>query len=136
MSTVNFPINLDKVISTVVSRPKKKRSLKEKEDEEEVLGIDGIEFDCNFPVNFDVYVTDEDENAPSGPDNSEFTGSFVNVPHKNKRGNKTCTCLRLGITDLPEDLDAEDDATVVVILVPKVRRGRITVSGIKIGFLS
>ena len=136
MSTVNFPINLDKVISTVVSRPKKKRSLKEKEDEEEVLVIDGIEFDCNFPVKFDVYVNDEDENAPSGPDNSEFAGSFVNVPHKNKRGNKTSTCLRLGITDLLEDLEAEDDETVVVTLVPKVGKGRVTVSGIKIEFLS
>ena len=65
MSTVNFPVNLDKVISTVVSRPKKKRSLKEKEDEEEVLVINGIEFDCNFPVKFDVYVNDKNENAPS-----------------------------------------------------------------------
>ncbi|PON64214.1 Polyphenol oxidase [Trema orientale] len=136
ISTVDFPITLDKVISLVVSRPKKKRSRKEKEDEEEVLVIDGIEFDRNFPVKFDVYVNDEDENSPSGPDKSEFAGSYVNVPHKNKRGNKTRTCLRLGITDLLEDLDAEDDDNVVVTLVPRVGKGLVTVSGIKIEFVA
>ncbi|XP_062087626.1 polyphenol oxidase, chloroplastic-like [Humulus lupulus] len=135
ISTVSFPITLDKVISTVVSRPKKKkRSTKEKEDEEEVLVIDGIEFDRNFALKFDVYVNDEDEETPSGPGVSEFAGSFVNVPHKQTGVKKTKTCLRLGITDLLEDLEAEDDDTVVVTLVPKV--GVATVSGIKIEFLS
>ncbi|KAJ6364153.1 hypothetical protein OIU76_029151 [Salix suchowensis] len=39
-----FPLDLDKVISTEVSRPKKSRSKKEKQDEEEVLVIEGVGF--------------------------------------------------------------------------------------------
>nr|ALF12286.1 polyphenol oxidase [Morus alba var. multicaulis] len=130
---VKFPIKLDKVISTVVSRPKKSRSKNEKEDEEEVLVIEGIEFDRNNPVKFDVYVNDEDE---SGPEKSEFAGSFVNVPHKKKGDNKTRTNLRLGITDLLEDLEAEGDDSVVVTLVPKFGKGLVTISGIKIDFIA
>ncbi|KAJ6767141.1 POLYPHENOL OXIDASE C CHLOROPLASTIC-LIKE [Salix purpurea] len=40
-----FPLDLDKVISTEVSRPKKARSKKEKQDEEEVLVIEGVGFE-------------------------------------------------------------------------------------------
>ncbi|KAL5576783.1 hypothetical protein UlMin_018482 [Ulmus minor] len=130
---VKFPIRLEKVISTTVARPRKSRSRKEKEEEEEVLVIDGIEFDRSVGVKFDVYVNDEDE---SGPEKSEFAGSFVSVPHGNKRGKTTLkTCLRLGITDLLEDVGAEDDESVVVTLVPKNGKGLVTISGIKIEFV-
>lgn len=135
-TSVNFPIKLDRVISTEVRRPKKSRSKKEKEDEEEVLVIDGIQFDRNYPVKFDVYVNDDDDEPPSRPDKSEFAGSFVNVPHKKRGDNNIRTCLRLGITDLLEDVGAEDDEIVVVTLVPKLGKGLVTISGIKIEFIS
>ncbi|KAF2303639.1 hypothetical protein GH714_020474 [Hevea brasiliensis] len=76
---------------------------KEKEEEEEILVIDGIELERNAMVKFDVYANDKHD-SPSGPDKSEFAGSFVNVPHVHKHGNKMKTCFRLGITDLLEDL--------------------------------
>lgn len=129
----SFPLILDKVISTVVKRPKKSRSKEDKEEEEEILVVDGIELERDAAVKFDVYVNDEDD-SPSGPENSEFAGSFVNVPHAHKHGKKMKTCLRLGITDLLEDLGAEDDDSVVVTLVPKCGNGLVKIGGIKIDF--
>ncbi|KAL5547187.1 hypothetical protein UlMin_006874 [Ulmus minor] len=133
-----FPITLDKVVSTVVARPKKSRSKKEKDDEEEVLVIGGIQFDRNVAVKFDVYVNDEDQESPSGADKAEFAGSLVNVPHSQGRGKakEMTTTLRLGLTDLLEDVGAEDDESVVVTLVPKEGVGQVTVGRIGIEFLA
>lgn len=130
-----FPIVLDRVISTVVPRPKKSRSKKEKEEEEEVLVVDNIEFERDARVKFDVYINEDEDGMPIGPDNSEFAGSFVNVPHKHKHGKKMKTSLRLGLTDLLEDLGAEDDDSVVVTLVPKFGKGLARIGGIKIDFV-
>nr|AEY78528.1 polyphenol oxidase [Canarium album] len=128
-----FPLVLDKTMSTLVPRPKKSRSKKEKEEEEEVLVIEGIDFERDAQVKFDVYINDEHD-VPSGPDDTEFAGSFVNVPHKHKHGKKIKTCLRLGLTDLIEDLEAEDDDSVVVTLVPRYGKGLARIGGIKIEF--
>ncbi|KAB1199170.1 Polyphenol oxidase, chloroplastic [Morella rubra] len=134
-TSVKFPIVLDQVISTLVPRPSKSRSKKEKEDEEEVLVIEGIEFERDAVVKFDVYVNDEHD-SPSGPANTEFAGSFVNVPHKHKHRKKMNTCLRLAITDLLEDLGAEDDDSVVVTIVPRYGKGKASIAGIKIELIS
>ncbi|XP_042520420.1 polyphenol oxidase, chloroplastic-like [Macadamia integrifolia] len=130
-----FPRALDSVVKTVVKRPKKSRNSKEKEEEEEVLVIYGIEFDRNVFVKFDVFINEDDETA-SGPTYSEFAGSFVHVPHKHQMKMKTKTTLRLGITDLLEDLMAEDDDTVVVTLVPRQGKDVLYIGGLKIEFSS
>ncbi|KAK9936324.1 hypothetical protein M0R45_013172 [Rubus argutus] len=137
----DFPIKLDSKISTVVTRPKqKKRSKKEKEDEEEILVIGGIQFEKDTAVKFDVYVNDlEDDDEPSRPDDSEFAGSFVNVPHKHQgknKKNKMTSVLRLGLTDLLEDLGAEDDENVVVTLVPRYGTKSLKIGSVKIEFLA
>ncbi|KAF5183700.1 Polyphenol oxidase protein [Thalictrum thalictroides] len=65
----------------------------------------------------------------TSPTKSQFAGSFVNVPHKH--GMKMNTFLRLEITDLVEDIGAEDDDKVMVSLVP--RQGKdVSIQGIKI----
>ena len=129
---VKFPLVLDSVVSTVVKRPKKSRSRKEKEEEEEVLVIEGIEFERNKAVKFDVFINDEDDKLV-GPKNTEFAGSFVSVPHSHKHKNKKVnTNLRLGLTDLLEDLGAEDDDSVLVTLVPRAGKGLVKIGGIKI----
>ncbi|KAF5182131.1 Polyphenol oxidase protein [Thalictrum thalictroides] len=126
-----FPITLDSVVKINVARPKKSRSKKEKEDEEEILVIEGIEYERDSFVKIDVYINDEDETT-TNPAKSEFAGSIVNVPHKHgTKMKKLHTCLRLGITDLLEDIGAEDDDEIVVTLVP--RQGKdVTIEGIKI----
>ncbi|XWS19563.1 hypothetical protein CRYUN_Cryun31cG0026200 [Craigia yunnanensis] len=133
LSNVQFPLVLNNVVRLEVARPKKSRSKKEKEEEEEVLVIENIEFDRDQLLKFDVYVNDEDDTT-IGPDNTEFAGSFVNVPHKHKHGKKMTISLRLGLTDLLEELDAEDDDGVVVTLVPKYGKGLAKIGGIKIEF--
>jgi polyphenol oxidase len=129
-----FPIVLDSVVSTIVKRPKKSRSSKEKEGEEEILVIDGIEFDNKIEVKFDVIVNDEDDKV-IGAENTEFAGTFVNVLHAHDHGNNKkknfVTCLRLGLTDLLDDLNADDDDSIVVTLIPRYGDG-VKISGIKI----
>lgn len=128
-----FPKRLDRTVRTVVRRPRRSRSKKEKEEEEEVLVIENIELERDVYVKFDVFINEEDEPV-SRPDKSEFAGSFVSVPHKHKHKKRMRTCLRLGISDLLEDLGAEDDESVVVTLVPRFGTDAVTIGGIKIEF--
>ncbi|TKY59313.1 Polyphenol oxidase [Spatholobus suberectus] len=134
-ASVQFPLTLDSKVSTLVKRPKLSRSKKEKEEEEEVLVIDGIDFDCQESVKFDVFVNDEDDKV-IGPANTEFAGSFVSLPHSHGKSKKIKTSLRLAITDLLEDLEAENDDSIVVTLVPKYGIGVATIKGIKIEFVT
>ncbi|KAK6932521.1 Polyphenol oxidase, C-terminal [Dillenia turbinata] len=131
----DFPVTLNKPLKTTVKRPKKSRSKKEKEEEVEVLLIEGIKLDREGFVKFDVYVNEDEEAEEfSRPDKPVFAGTFVNVPHKHKKGKKMKikTCLRLGISDLLEDLEAEDDETVEVALVPRRGSEAVTVDSVKI----
>ncbi|MCD9646839.1 hypothetical protein HAX54_037035 [Datura stramonium] len=129
-----FPTKLDHVLKVMVKRPnKKKRNKKEKDEKEEILVIEGLEVDSDVFVKFDVLINDEDETLTS-PDKAEFAGSFVNVPHhhhgKNEKKHKTK--LKLAITELLEDLDAEDDDNVLVTFVPKNGSGAVKIGGVKI----
>jgi polyphenol oxidase len=134
-ASLAFPVVLDKVISTVVARPSKSRSKRQKEEEEEVLVIEGIELEKAAVVKFDVYINDDDD-TPSGPDKTEFAGSFVHVPHKQAHAKKKKTALRVGITDLLDDLGVDGDDDVVVTLVPRQGKGLVSIGGIKIELLS
>ncbi|KAG5561581.1 hypothetical protein RHGRI_004584 [Rhododendron griersonianum] len=132
-ASVVFPGKLDKMVKVIVPRPRKSRSKKEKADEEEVLVIEGIEVSRDVFVKFDVFINDEDETT-SGPHRTEFAGSFVNVPHKHKHHTKIKTRLRLGISELLEELGAEDDENVLVTLVPKSGAGDVSIDGVRIEF--
>ncbi|KAJ6423486.1 hypothetical protein OIU84_024444 [Salix udensis] len=128
-----FPVVLDKVISVEVSRSRKSRGATEKEDEDEVLVIEGIEYEENQFIKFDVLLNDEPD-SPGGPDTSEFAGSFVNLPHKHAKKSKTT--LVLGITRLLEDLEAEGDDNLVVTLVPRSGGDLVTINSVKIEFVA
>ncbi|KAJ0983091.1 hypothetical protein J5N97_011346 [Dioscorea zingiberensis] len=133
-----FPLTLGSPVSVTVKRPKQGRSQKEKDDEEEVLLVEGIEFDRDLYVKFDVFVNTPEEQGVE-PGSSEFAGSFVNVPrrHQMKMGEKTLkTNVRFGINDLLEELECEGDESVVVTLVPKSAKGKIKIGGIRIVFSS
>ncbi|KHN07285.1 Polyphenol oxidase A1, chloroplastic [Glycine soja] len=127
---------LDSKVTLLVKRPKQLRSKKDREEQEEVLVIDGIEFDGDDDVKFDVYITDEDVEE-IGPENTEFAGSFATLGHSHSNMNmdkKIKTSLTLGITDLLEDLDAENDDSILVTLVPRSENVTITIQSIKIEF--
>ncbi|KAG6478561.1 polyphenol oxidase, chloroplastic-like [Zingiber officinale] len=132
-----FPVVLNSPVSFTVKRPKLSRSGAEKEAEEEVLVVEGIEYDRDFFIKFDVFVNALEGTEGLTPGESEFAGSFVNVPHKHKhrkKEKKLKTGLRLGITDLLEDIGAEGDESVLVTIVPRAGKGKASVAGIKIDF--
>ncbi|XP_008809953.3 polyphenol oxidase, chloroplastic-like [Phoenix dactylifera] len=118
-------------LRVMVSRPKKSRKKAEKEDKVEVVQIKDIAVDTDGPARFDVYIA-----APygdlAGPDYGDFAGTFVRLPHKGK-GKKRKGALKLGITSLLEDLEAEDAEKLVVTLVPRI--GEFTIGGVAIKLL-
>jgi polyphenol oxidase len=59
-----------------------------KEDEDEVLVIEVIEYEENQLIKFNVLVKDEPDSS-GGPNKSEFARSFVNMPHKHAKKSKT-----------------------------------------------
>ncbi|KAE8728795.1 Polyphenol oxidase II [Hibiscus syriacus] len=131
-----FPIVLDKVVRIEVPRPKKSRTKHEKEDEEEVLVLQNIQVDRDIAVKFDVYINDEDDETPTEPEDSEFAGSFTNIPHNHhKPGVKLDTNLTLPLSDLLEDLDVEGDDNIEVTLVPKEGKGLVSIGNIKIDYI-
>ncbi|CAO2823812.1 unnamed protein product [Amaranthus hypochondriacus] len=138
-TVVKFPKPLNKTIRTNVGRPKKTRSKKEKEAEEEVLVIDVEVKRHDKYVKFDVYINDEDD-IPSKKFQvkAEYAGSFVNVPHKHKHGEEHGhkTTFRVGLTELIEELGADDDDGVTVSLVPRAGKDIVVIKSVKIEFAS
>lgn len=128
-----FPVTLDKVVRVEVRRPRKNRTKEEKELEEEILLIEGIEVDANQYAKFDVYLNDDGENDPDGRyDKAEFAGSFAHLPYRQKNVQKTRTSLSLGLNEAMEVLGAEDDDTILVTLAPNLGDGVVTIDSIKI----
>ena len=87
-----------------------------------------------------MYVNDEDDiHSKKTQIKAEYAGSFVNVPHKHRHGDqskKMKTTLSLGLTDLIEDLGADDDETVTVTLVARCGKEAVIINDIKIEFSS
>ncbi|KAK7374177.1 hypothetical protein VNO80_07603 [Phaseolus coccineus] len=127
-----FPLVLDSITSVIVKRQKKLRSKEEKEEVEEVLVIEGIEFGSDKFVKFDIHV-DDDEDRLSNPDETEFVGSFVNLYHGH--GHKISTSFKVGISKVLENFEAEEDDDLLVTLVPKVGKGDVIIRSIKIEFI-
>ncbi|XP_077229385.1 polyphenol oxidase, chloroplastic-like [Tasmannia lanceolata] len=126
-ATVKRP---EELLSSII-RPTVKRPEEEKENEEEILVV-AMELNTDKFVKFDVYINTEDENF-GGPAYSNFVGSFVRLPHTHAKPMKLNTLLRLPLGEALEDLKAEKDDDVEVILVPKVGTGEeIIIEGLKI----
>ncbi|XP_065021359.1 polyphenol oxidase, chloroplastic-like [Musa acuminata AAA Group] len=126
-------------LRVIVARPKKNRKKKEKQEKVEVLQINDIKVTTNETARFDVYVTVPYGDL-AGPDYGEFVGSYVRLAHRMKgsegtevQGPKKKGKLKLGITPLLEDIDAEDADKLVVTLV--LRTGSVTVGGVSINLL-
>ncbi|RWR82414.1 polyphenol oxidase [Cinnamomum micranthum f. kanehirae] len=133
---------LDSTIRAKVQRPKRYRSKKEKEEEEEVLVVYGIDIKRDMYVKFDVYVNVVDEKN-TGPEGREFAGTFVNVRHgvttvlnEGDSKMKMKSTLKLGISELLEDLEADEDESIWVTLLPRGGTGvNTTVDGIRIEYM-
>ncbi|CAI9759833.1 unnamed protein product [Fraxinus pennsylvanica] len=120
-----FPTTLDKPINVIVKRPKKSGS----GSSEEILVIEGIEYDKGNHVKFNVYINEDDVNA-CHPDNTEFLGSFSSLPHGHRMNVKTNKRFR--ISEVLQELGAQDYDKVLVTLVPKSTP--VKINGVKIEF--
>ncbi|MQM15938.1 hypothetical protein Taro_048890 [Colocasia esculenta] len=130
-----FPLTLKDAVTATVKRPKSSRSRKEKEKQEEVLVIDGIEVSRDLYAKFDVFINADGHHEGLGPAAAELAGSFVNVPHKHKHSSKEKplkTRLQLGVTELLEVLDADGDGTVSVTIVPRKGKGKVKIGNVRI----
>ncbi|KAG9449674.1 hypothetical protein H6P81_009639 [Aristolochia fimbriata] len=134
---------LDRTIRVKLRRPKRQRSKKDqKDDEEEVLVVYGIDVKKDVYVKFDVLVNAVDESR-TGPKYREFAGTFVNTRHgvrivkrEGDSTKKTKAMLKLGISELLADLKAEDEESIWVSLVPKGGTGvHVAVEGIRIEYM-
>ncbi|MQM23198.1 hypothetical protein Taro_056261 [Colocasia esculenta] len=145
---------LDATITAKVRRPD--RSLLQQtlgegradgSEEEEVLVVYGIQVEGDKYAKFDVFVNLVANEETAGPRSREFAGTFVNVPRGARRteakqegdagaGAPPKVTLKLGISELLQDLEAGEDDSVWVSLVPRGGSGaRITVDGIRIEYM-
>jgi polyphenol oxidase len=134
--SVRFPVSLDEVVTAEVVRPKVLRSREEKESQEEVLVVEGIENDGTEMVKFDVYVNAM-EHEKVEPMGREMAGSYVclNNPRMDGtgKGMGVKTSMRVALNELLEDLGADRDESVTVTLVP--RHGKVKIGGLRIVYM-
>ncbi|KAI5011083.1 hypothetical protein ZWY2020_013220 [Hordeum vulgare] len=142
-TTGTLPATLDRTIRVTVTRPRVSRSRREKDEEEEVLVVEGIQIADHFNefVKFDVLVN-EPERAVSGTPATATgycAGSFAYTPHMARpdemRNGPVKTVARFGVCDLMDDIGADGDKTVVVSLVPRCGCEMVTVGGVSISYL-
>ncbi|KAL2496604.1 Polyphenol oxidase II [Forsythia ovata] len=118
-----FPVVVDRIIRVIVPKTKKGKA-------DELLVLENIELDTTKLLKVDVFVNDEDDNQFE-LNKASYVGTYAQLPHKTK--NKTAkTTISLKLTEVYEDIDVEDDDTIVVTLVPRHQGGGITIGGIKI----
>ncbi|KAL2479204.1 Polyphenol oxidase [Forsythia ovata] len=123
-----FPTTLDNPISVIVKRPNKSGT----GSSEEILVIDGIEYDKGNYAKFNVYINEDNVDA-SHPDNTEFLGSFSNVSHGHLMTVTMKTNKQFRISQVLEELGAGDYENVLVTLIPKSNIP-VKINGIKIVF--
>ncbi|GKB36204.1 putative domain, di-copper centre, polyphenol oxidase [Tanacetum coccineum] len=130
------PARVEPLLKVRVKRPAKKRSSEEKAKANEILCINGIQFNSNKFVKFDVFVNDKvDINGTlPTPCDPEFAGCFAQVPHSdNQQGGMLMpSAARFGLNELLEDTKTEDEEYAVVALVARAGCEDLTVSGIEI----
>ncbi|CAM0902898.1 unnamed protein product [Alopecurus aequalis] len=143
----SLPARLDKTVRVTVKRPRVGRTRKEKDEEEEVVVVEGIEIADHFNkfVKFDVLVNEPESGAGSGTTaaaSGYCAGSFAHTPHMMRPGKgmekkkvSVKTVARFGVCDLMEDIGADCDKTVVVSLVPRSGGELVTVRGVRIGYV-
>ncbi|KAL6001564.1 hypothetical protein ACLOJK_007302 [Asimina triloba] len=120
-------------IRALVKRPKSSRGASEVDANVEVLIVDGIEIEHSSQTRFNVYIV-----KPTGKfaaaDYGQFAGSFVTAAHGHRSSDDEKKTqkrgLKLGITELIKDIDAEDSESLVVTLVPT--KSSVVIGGIRI----
>ncbi|KAL6651411.1 hypothetical protein ACP70R_010336 [Stipagrostis hirtigluma subsp. patula] len=136
-----LPATLNQTVRVSVTRSRTSRSRAEKDAEEEVLVVDGIEIADHFMyVKFDVYVNESEGGDGGGTAAAQCAGSVALTPHlvradKTEGGGSVKTVARFGICDLLDEIGADGDETIVVSLVPRCAGDMVTVGGVSIAYV-
>ncbi|KAM3397480.1 catechol oxidase B, chloroplastic [Capsicum galapagoense] len=133
-----FPLaKLDRAISFSINRPASSRTQQEKNEQEEMLTFNKIQYDDRQYVRFDVFLNvDKTVNADE-LDKAEFAGSYTSLPHVHgdNTTHVTSVTLKLAITELLEDIGLEDEDTIAVTLIPKKGGEGISIEGAEINLV-
>ncbi|KAF3643919.1 Polyphenol oxidase F, chloroplastic [Capsicum annuum] len=133
-----FPLaKLDRAISFSINRPASSRTQQEKNEQEEMLTFNKIQYDDRQYVRFDVFLNvDKTVNADE-LDKAEFAGSYTSLPHVHgdNTTHVTSVTLQLAITELLEDIGLEDEDTIAVTLIPKKGGEGISIEGAEINLV-
>ncbi|MED6156708.1 hypothetical protein PIB30_016864 [Stylosanthes scabra] len=121
-----LPLLLNSITSFVVKRPSKSRSKAEKKKKEEILVFE-VALDKSKDVKFDVLLFWKDDPTKASPKNREFAGSFVNVSHA-PSSKDLAVQYQIEISDLLEDLEADDEDNIEVTLVPRYGTVPVTIN--------
>lgn len=136
LKSARFPVSLDAAVTAEVMRPRVLRSRREKEAEEEVLVVDGVQSDGSEVVKFDVFVNAM-EYEKVEPGGRQMAGTYVSLSHPRMDGSGTWmpieTSMRVALNQLLEDLGADGDESVTVTLVP--RSGKVKIGGLRIVYM-
>ncbi|KAL7585870.1 hypothetical protein Lser_V15G45502 [Lactuca serriola] len=127
---LNFPVKLNQTLEVRVQRPGYRNS---------VLGIEkllleGVTYDCERFVKFDVIMNDPDNGVEVTPSDTEFLGSFSQLPHGMNAENrmKMSSGISFPIKERLNDLGAEDNDFIFVKIVPKAGCHDVTISKIEV----
>ncbi|CAN4128291.1 unnamed protein product [Withania somnifera] len=130
-----FPLaKLDRTISFSITRPASSRTQQEKNEQEEMLTFNKIQYDDRQYVRFDVFLNvDKTVNADE-LDKAEFAGSYTSLPHVHgdNTTHVTSVTFSLAITELLEDIGLEDEDTIAVTVVPKTGGEGISIDSVEI----
>lgn len=132
------PWSVERTVRVIVARPKRPRD----QDEEEVLLVYGVDVMKDMYVKFDILINAVDETTV-GPRSREFAGSFVKIPSGARVADSMKDLksqskhnLKLGISELLADIEADQDESILVTLVPRLGSGiNTTVDGIRIEYM-
>ncbi|KAJ6808162.1 polyphenol oxidase, chloroplastic [Iris pallida] len=132
MATNKGPWTLEETVRVQVARPKS--TIKARE-EEEVLVVEGISVENEMYAKFDVYINLVDETMAS-PRSREFAGCFVKMKGADMATKGRRRNIKFGISEILEDLEADEEESIWVSLVPRGGTGNVTrVDGIRIDYM-
>ncbi|CAD6262671.1 unnamed protein product [Miscanthus lutarioriparius] len=136
----SLPATLNQTVRVAVTRPRTSRTRQEKNAEEEVLVVEGIEVADHFSrfVKFDVFVNESQSGGGATAAAVQCAGSVAMTPHLVRPGKgrgSVKTAARFGICDLLDDIGADGDNTIAVSLVPRCAGDMVTVGGVRIEYV-
>ncbi|XP_023738685.1 polyphenol oxidase I, chloroplastic [Lactuca sativa] len=132
VTEMEFPLSISETVTVQVKRPETNRPKDQKKTIKEILLLKGINFNGGKFVKFDVFVNIFEDINRISPCESQYAGGFGLLPHKTSEKMNSKTGVRIELTELLEEINADGDDSVQVTIVPRVGCDDVTFEDIKI----